>query len=56
MGEMKAEFTLKRDVYMMEVLEFGSDIKMIFVILGLPQIPGSDEAFASRLEMFFDLV
>ena len=58
LGESKAEtrLTLEGDVDEMGVLKFGFEIKVIFEVFWLPEVPNSDENFAFGFEVFLDLL
>jgi hypothetical protein len=47
---------LKWNVDMVKVVEFGFEVEVVFEVLGLPEVPRSDEDFALGFEMFFNLV
>lgn len=47
---------MEGDVDKVGILKLGFEVKMVLEVLWLPEIPGSNENFASGFEVAFDLI
>ncbi len=54
-GETETRFALERNIDKVCILEFGSEVKVISKIFGLPEIPDGNEDAPFWFEVFFDL-
>jgi len=54
-GEVKSGFALKRNIQISEIFNFCFYIQVMSEKFRLPEIPGSNEAFTTRLQVILNL-